>query len=128
MDGISAFFQLPLTGTLRTAPLPIHKIMIITISENGMNGVYFYFVNKLLLVSRYWDFNSLPNDKILDWSKFKGLADDKINVTQNLKFVLGRIENILGKEENAGYQYFLLSPQCFQNACFSGLLKVGIAW
>ena len=102
--------------------------MIITISENGMNGVYFYFVNKLLLVSRYWDFNSLPNDKILDWSKFKSLADDKINVTQNLKFVLGRIENILGKEENAGYQYFLLFPQCFQNACFSGLLKVGIAW
>ena len=26
-------------------------------------------------------FNSLPNDKNLDWSKFKALADDKINVT-----------------------------------------------
>ena len=25
-------------------------------------------------------FNSLPNDKILDSSKFKALADDKINV------------------------------------------------
>ena len=30
-------------------------------------------------------FDSLPNDKISDWSKFKALADDKINVTQNLK-------------------------------------------
>ena len=26
-------------------------------------------------------FHPLPNDKILDWSKFKALADDKINVT-----------------------------------------------
>ena len=24
---------------------------------------------------------SLPNDKILDWSKLKKLADDKINIT-----------------------------------------------
>ena len=32
--------------------------------------------------------NSLPNGKFLDWSKWKALADDKINVTQNLKFVL----------------------------------------
>ena len=33
----------------------------------------------------------------LDWSKFKELADDKINVTEKLKFVLGRVENIVGK-------------------------------
>ena len=26
-------------------------------------------------------FQSLPNDKILDWSKLKAFADDKINVT-----------------------------------------------
>ena len=26
--------------------------------------------------------NSLPNDKILDWSKLEGFADDKINVTE----------------------------------------------
>ena len=30
--------------------------------------------------------NSLPNDKILDWSKMKALADDKIDVTQKLTF------------------------------------------
>ena len=36
-----------------------------------------------------------------------------------LKFVLGRIQNILGKGENADYQHFLLFPQCFQKApCF----------
>ena len=72
--------------------------------------------------------NSLPNDKILDWSKLKALADDKINVTEKLKFVLRRVENIVGKGENAGYQHFLLFPQCFQKASFQGSLKVGIVW
>ena len=46
--------------------------------------------------------NSLPKNKILDWSKLKAFADDKINVTKELKFVLGRVENIVGKRENAG--------------------------
>ena len=63
-------------------------------------------------------FNSLPDDKILDLSKLKAFADDKINLTQNFKFVLERIENIAGKGENAGYQHFLLFPQCFQRASF----------
>ena len=30
-------------------------------------------------------FNSSPNDKILDWSKLKAFADDKINVTEKLR-------------------------------------------
>ena len=37
--------------------------------------------------------------------KLKALADDKINVTEPLNFVLGRAENIVGKGENAGYHY-----------------------
>ena len=40
------------------------------------------------------------------------------------KFVLDKIQNIVGKEKNAGYQDFLLFPQCFQKALSSGLLKV----
>ena len=67
-------------------------------------------------------FNPLPNDKILDLSKLKAFADDKINVTQKFNFVFERIENIVGKGENAGF------PQCFQKASFSGSLKVGIVW
>ena len=31
-----------------------------------------------------------------------------------LKLVLGMLEKILGKGENAGYQHFLLFPKCFQ--------------
>ena len=76
-----------------------------------------------------WEWvNSSPNDKILDFSKMKALADDKIIVADKLKFVLGRVENIVGKEENAFYQHFLHFQKCFQKAYFSRLLKVGIVW
>ena len=39
---------------------------------------------------------------------------------ENLKLVLGSVENIVGKGENAGYQHFLLFPQCFQNPFSQG--------
>ena len=37
----------------------------------------------------------------------------KTTVTQKLKFVLRRVESIVGKGENASYHHFLLFPQCF---------------
>ena len=40
--------------------------------------------------------------------------------------VFDRVENIVEKGENAGYQHFLLFLQCFQKAFFSRSLKVGI--
>ena len=67
--------------------------------------------------------NSLPNNKILDWFKLKALADDKRNMTEELKFVLGRVENIVGIGENAGYQHFLLFPKCYQKASSSRVVK-----
>ena len=73
-------------------------------------------------------FNPLPNDIGLDWSKLEAFADDKLNVTEKLKYVLERVENIEGKGENAGYQHFLLFPQCFQKDSSSRSLKVGIVW
>ena len=66
-----------------------------------------------------------PNDKNLDWYKLKAFADDKISVNEHLKFVLERIENIVGNGENAGYQHFLFFPLCFQNSSVSGSLKLG---
>ena len=68
--------------------------------------------------------NTLPNNKFLDWSKFKAFADDKIQQ----KFCFGWAENIVGKRENAGFQHFLIFPQCFQKASLTGSLKVGIVW
>ena len=65
----------------------------------------------------------LLKKNILGQSKFKGFADDKINVTQKLKFVLERVENIVGKGENAVYEHFLLYPQCFQRTLSLRVVK-----
>ena len=64
----------------------------------------------------------LPNDKILDWSILKAFADDKINLPEKLKLVLGRLENV-GKGGNACYQHCLLFLQCFQKASCMGVIK-----
>ena len=39
--------------------------------------------------------------------------------SKEIKFGFGRIEIILGKGENAGYQHFLLFPKRFQKPPFS---------
>ena len=38
---------------------------------------------------------------------------------------MGALKKIVGKEENNGYQHFLLLPQCFLKLSFLGLLSVG---
>ena len=72
--------------------------------------------------------NSSSNDKILEKSKLKAFAEDKIDVNQILKFDLGSVENIVRKEENASYQHFPILPQYFRKASFSRSLKVCIVW
>ena len=67
--------------------------------------------------------NPFPNNEILDETKLKAFAY--------------RVENLLGKEENTGYQHFLLSNNVFKrpvsqrrkkvSLCGNGL-KVGIVW
>ena len=69
---------------------------------------------------------SLPNDNFSDWSKLEAYADEKMNVTKIIEFLVGRVENIVGEGENTGYQHFLLFPLCSQKASFSRSLKVGI--
>ena len=58
-------------------------------------------------------FNPSPKTKVIDWSIFKAFANDKINVIENMKIVLERVENVVGKGENAAYQNFLLFLQFF---------------
>ena len=67
--------------------------------------------------------NALPNDKFLDWSKLKVLEDYKINVTEQLKLDLGRVENIMGKGENAGFPTFPPFPMMFSKGLFPGVVK-----
>ena len=72
--------------------------------------------------------NTWPNNEILDWFKLKAFADDKINAAETMISLTDRVENIVGKGENAGYQHFLLFRQCFQKSSLSESLKVGIVW
>ena len=72
--------------------------------------------------------NFLANYKVLELSEFKAFADNKINMIPKQKFVHKRVENIVGKGENAGYQHFLLFPQCFQKLSFQEVLKVSTVW
>ena len=76
-----------------------------------------------------WEWvNPFSNNIFLDWNKLKVFPDNKLNAGKIKISVFERVENIVGKEENAGCQHFLLFPQCFQKSSLSGLLKVKIVW
>ena len=51
-----------------------------------------------------------------------------INVARIMISLLDRVENTLGKGENAGDQHFLLFPQCFPKPSSLRSLKVVIVW
>ena len=55
------------------------------------------------MMNSFCSLNPSPSDKILDHSKLKAFAGNKIKVNQMRNFELGRIENIVGKGENAGH-------------------------
>ena len=58
-----------------------------------------------------------PKRQILDPSKLKKFADDNFKLDKNSRKFSKRVENTVGKGENARYEQFLLFPQCFQKAC-----------
>ena len=51
-----------------------------------------------------WD----EDDKIVDETKLKEFADVLLSIAEAVLSLSGRVENIVGKGENAGYQYFLI--------------------
>ena len=66
-------------------------------------------------------FHPLPDDKSLAFSKLRPFADDNFIVAQ-----MGRVENIVGKGENASHQLFLLFLQRFLKALSSSLYDKGL--
>ena len=58
-------------------------------------------------------FKILSFGKELNLSNLKALSDDRIDVAQKKNFCSLTMENIVGKWEYAGYQFFLLFQQCF---------------
>ena len=65
---------------------------------------------------------------MLDSSKLKESADDNFKFDENGRKLSKRVENTVEKGEIARYEQFLLFPQCFQKACFSGASKGVIVW
>ena len=68
--------------------------------------------------------NSLTNNNLLDQTKFKAFAENNSNITKLIISLFDRVENIMGKGENAALQHFLLFLQCFQKASFP-LFRLG---
>ena len=58
--------------------------------------------------------------KMQTWFSMKGSADDKTYVTEKLKLGLGRVENIMGKGENAGYQQNVFKMLFLQDCVVKG--------
>ena len=105
-----------------------------------MNGIYLYFVNKhlsswpLLGLQLFTTQSRLlttltlyQTTKFGTWSNMKAFSDVILNVVQMMICVTDCVENV-EKGEYAGYQHFLLCPQCFRKASFPGWLKVRTVW
>ena len=67
--------------------------------------------------------NSLPNDKILDQSKFKTFADDIIKIFKMMISVFDRVENIVGKGDKCWLPAFSLFPSMFSKGFLLRIVK-----
>ena len=71
-------------------------------------------------------FNPLPDDKILDWSKLKGFADENFNFYENGRKVSKRVENTVGKEKLLVMSNFSFSHSGFKRLVSQGRQKVSL--
>ena len=78
---------------------------------------------RAVIIAIHGRFNSLPKDKIFKVIKLKTFVDDEIDVAQMMISVFDRVEKIIGKEENAGYQQFSPFPTMFSKDFFLGIVK-----
>ena len=67
--------------------------------------------------------NSLSNDKILEVTKFKAFADDKLNVPKMIISVFGKLENIEGKGKKCWLPAFSPFPTTFSKGFFLGVVQ-----
>ena len=86
------------------------------------------FINPFLLTIYRSDnyVNPLPDDKILDQTKLKAFADDKLNATKMIISVFDRVENIVGKGEIACTSNFSFSHSVFKRLLTQTRQKVSL--
>ena len=71
-------------------------------------------------------FNPFPHDKILDLTKLKAFADEKLNVSKMIISVFDRVENIVGKGEIACTSNFSFSHNVFKRLLSQRCQKVSL--
>ena len=89
-------------------PLPNDKFSKLTKfpddkSKFDENCVKYSNWEEKLWKRRNCSINCSPNNKILDLTKLKASADDKLNVAKMMFSLLDRVENTAGKGENAPF-------------------------
>ena len=91
-------------------------------------GRYFFisYFDKTFQVHHQTCINSFPHDKILDQTKLKAFADDKLNVTKMIISVFDRAENIAGKGEIACTSNFFFSHNVFKRLLFQRRQNVSL--
>ena len=68
----------------------------------------------LQVLSVFTSLNPFPHDKILDLTKLKAFADDKLNVSKMIISVFDRVENIVEKGEIVCTSNFSFSHNVFK--------------
>ena len=63
--------------------------------------------------------NSLPNNKILDWSKLKAFTDDKLHVAGMIVSII-KYKTMWGKENMLITSIFSFSHNVFKSSLFQG--------
>ena len=61
-----------------------------------------------------WCFSPFPKKQILDSSEVKEFADNNFKLVEIGRKLSDQVENTVVNGEIAGYEQFLLFPQCFQ--------------
>ena len=61
---------------------------------------------------------------LLNKSKLKAFADDKLNAAVMMISLFDGVENTVEKGENVGYQYFCPFPTLFSKASFHRVVKM----
>ena len=95
----------------------IHKFMLLTVIDESCQSLHFRLntVTSTSLLTLYQTTN------ILSWFQLKAFADDKLHSSG---FFGGNGSKHCGKRKKAGYQHFLVLPQCFQKFFLLGSLCV----
>ena len=67
--------------------------------------------------------NSLPNDKILDWSKLKAFADEKNNCDRKIEISFGKRKKHCGKRRKCWLPAFYPFPTMFSKGFLYRVIK-----